>query len=81
MKRSSFFKSLVTLIAAPSVLAKVKIKDIASEPPNPVNLLFQQLTLLTPNYYKEYVEKYGTEDFLKLYNQTGYLYYKNEEVA
>jgi hypothetical protein len=63
MKRSSFFKSLATLIAAPSILAKIQIKDAALKP-TPVNSsLLKDIHLLTPSYYKEYVEKYGNEDF------------------
>lgn len=63
MKRSSFFKSLATLIAAPSVLAKLQIKDSPVKPSIVDKSLFKDLELLTPHYYKEYVEKYGNEDF------------------
>jgi hypothetical protein len=63
MKRSSFFKSLATLIAAPSVLAKIQIKDSPVKPSIVDKSLFKDLQLLTPSYYKESVEKYGNEDF------------------
>lgn len=81
MKRGSFFKSLFTLIVAPSILADINIKDavpvFALTPENSTGL-FNDLQLLTPEYYKHYVEKYGDVDYLKLYNQTGILFYKKE---
>jgi hypothetical protein len=63
MKRSSFFKSLVALVAAPSVLAGIKIKDSPVKVAKVDKSLFKDLQLLTPDYYKHYVEKYGKEDF------------------
>lgn len=57
MNRGQFLRSLFVLAASPKVLAEIKHKTkVASS-------LFKDLQLVTPNYYKHYVEKYGSEDF------------------
>lgn len=67
MNRGSFLKSLVTLIAAPKVIAEINFDKIAA-----TNIatnvgvgrsLISDLQLLTPQYYKQYIEKYGSESY------------------
>lgn len=74
MKRSSFLKSLVTLIFAPKVIKdiefrsveQIKLSNIVNCVP-PSGKLISDLNLLTPHYYKQYVEKYGNESYT-MYN-------------
>lgn len=68
MKRSTFFKSLIAVIAAPKILSEIKW---AKPKPKTVTPLFEQLQLLKPTYYKQYVDKYANEDFTWWLNEIG----------
>ncbi len=70
MNRGSFFKSLLTLIAAPKLLSEIDFTKAVTGESAGVALssgsnmaLISQLQLITPHYYKQYIEKYGSEDF------------------
>jgi hypothetical protein len=66
MTRGSFFKSLLAVIAAPKILAEVNFSTsiIGASIANVGNsALFQDLQLLTPHYYKSYIEKYGSDNY------------------
>lgn len=83
MKRKAFFKSLVTLIVAPKVIAEIKPTiDVVSESTWSVTdldeitttfyssptegitkSLISDLQLLTPQFYKQWVEKYGINEY------------------
>jgi hypothetical protein len=68
MKRSTFFKSLLTLIVAPKAIAEINWDKLAAENvaailPNANATLFNDLQLLTPHYYKQFIEKYGNENY------------------
>jgi len=69
MKRINFFKSLATLILAPSIIENIDLKE-AVAPPNTLDVskpctksLIQDLSLLTPQFYRSHHEKYGSEQY------------------
>lgn len=69
MKRSSFLKSLFTLAVAPKVIGEINFdklvaSNIATASSGVARSLISDLQLLTPQYYKHYVKKYGQEDYL-----------------
>lgn len=70
MKRRLFFKSLVTLAVAPSILSKIDFSPRVSTVQNSksTNNLVSELQLLTPKYYRQYLEKYGGENFTEFIN-------------
>lgn len=93
MKRSAFFKSIATLIAAPKIISEIEpeiliisgtgaisntiaeMRDtwVETEIPIPSRQLFSDLHSLTPQYYKQYQERYGSELFeswLATYSKT-----------
>lgn len=61
MKRKGFFKALVGLIAAPSI-----IKDINWAVPKvqSTGILFSDLNLIVPTYYADLIKKYGNDSYL-----------------
>jgi len=61
MKRSLFLKSLFAIALSPKILAEIEFKKVPAITGS--SELFKNLQLLTPSYYKSYVEKYGSEDF------------------
>lgn len=66
MKRSSFFKTLATLVAAPKILGEINFdklaaSNIAESTAASTRTLISDLQLLTPHYYKRMIEKYGNE--------------------
>lgn len=68
MKRSSFFKTLATLIISPKILGeinfdKVAASNIVAASTVGTGSLITDLQLLTPRYYKQYLEKYGNEEY------------------
>ena len=83
MKRSTFFKSLIAVIAAPKILSEIKwAKPKITKLTVPTSTFYKDLQFVEPYYYKEYVDKYGGEDFtwwLDQYNKTGNLYYRGKD--
>lgn len=64
MKRSTFFKSLIAVIAAPKILSEIKwAKPKITKLVGPSPTLYKDLQYIEPAYYKEYVEMYGSENF------------------
>lgn len=69
MERKSFIRSLLTLAAAPKLIAKLNIPMKAAPLPVGGNAaLFGDLQLLTPNYYTAYFTKYGDQSFVDVMN-------------
>jgi hypothetical protein len=62
MNRAGFLKSILILAASPKVIAEMEFK-----PPllmaDSTKCLFSDLQLLTPHYYKSYIEKYGNVNY------------------
>lgn len=57
----------MTLAAAPEIIAKLNIPAKAAViTAPPTQLLFSQLHMITPAYYKSMVEKYGNDDFVSI---------------
>lgn len=63
MDRRSIIKSLFTIAVAPKVLAELNLEVPVVANPAPANILVSSLQLLTPAYYKAFVEKYGSENW------------------
>lgn len=67
MTRGNFLKSLFALAAAPSVIGELGVCQASVLKPIGAGLinkgLISGLQLLPPHYYKQYVEKYGSEDY------------------
>lgn len=72
MNRGGFLKSLFTLAVAPKVILeiseKLATKNILTVGSGITRSLISNLQLLTPEYYKKYVEKYGQESYV-LWNE------------
>lgn len=66
MKRSSFFKSLVALVAAPSILADIDFARPPVAAPKTNGIILSDLKFVTPTCYKNYLEMYGNEDYAHL---------------
>lgn len=63
MNRRSLIKSLFTIAVAPKVLAELNLESPLVANDGATKGLISSLQLLTPQYYKQFVEKYGSEDF------------------
>lgn len=70
MKRKSFLKSLLVLIAAPKIVKDVDFKKAETIKPSPITgvsgsstQLFNDLNLIMPYYIKELYERYGSENY------------------
>lgn len=63
MNRRSLIKSLFTIAVAPKVLTELNLGTPAASNPIVRKSLISDLQLLTPQFYKSYVEKYGNENF------------------
>ena len=63
MKRRNFFKALVTLIVAPSILTKIDFDLKATQ--KITKSIFDELNFVVPEYYPQYIEKYGEKSYLK----------------
>jgi hypothetical protein len=69
-KNRSLIKSILTLAAAPKILSEIDFKPpIVAKPIS--KGLFSDLQLLTPQYYKAFVDKYGNGDFTTLMEAMG----------
>lgn len=79
MKRSAFFKSLATVIAAPSVLKDVGTISATSVAPQAGTTtgLLADLDLLMPSYIEEIKRKYGAKEIMDIWMQTGVLLYRS----
>lgn len=70
MERKLFFKSIFTLIIAPSILkdvdfrsnAEIKRDDIIARKP-PTGKYMSGEKLLMPEYYDQFVKRYGNENY------------------
>jgi len=58
MERKSFFKALLGLIVAPSIIKDI---DWAIPKVQTTGALFADLNMLMPTYYANYIEEYGSE--------------------
>lgn len=67
MTRGNFLKSLFALAAAPNVIGELGVCQTSVLKPIGVGLInksiISDLQLLTPHYYKQYLEKYGSENY------------------
>lgn len=68
MERKSFFKALLGLIVAPSL-----IKDINWDVPKvqTTGALFNDLNLIIPDYIPQLMAKYGNESYLLVWEILG----------
>lgn len=66
MERKSFFKSLIGLIIAPKVISEIdwEPKNDTLEPAD--DELGTDLNLLIPQYYKQYMDRYGSDSYNKM---------------
>lgn len=63
MNRSSFLKSLFTIVAAPKILSEICVKSSSVAIANTTSELITDLNLLTQYYYKQLMDKYGDESY------------------
>jgi len=68
MNRGSFIKSLATLFAAPNILGEINFEkmvsnNVATTLPGATRTILSDLQLLTPDFYKQMVERYGSESY------------------
>ncbi len=71
MQRGSFFKSLAALVVAPKILAKIDWTKAITKAKPPTTSLFNDLQLLQPAWYNDFVEKYGNENFTDIVKMMG----------
>lgn len=71
MKRSSFLKSILTIIACPKILieASNQIQKINIISLSSTSGFFNDLNLLFPDYYEGFIKKYGSENYTSLIEQ------------
>ena len=83
MNRKIFFKSILGIIAAPSILSKIKWTK-----PKVNSTIISDLQMIKPNYYSDYVAKYGNKEFTWWLTEMGkypidgsieFFYFENKE--
>jgi len=63
MNRRYLIKSILGLAAAPKILAEMNFEPPITPKPLLTKSLIKDMQLITPQYYKGIVEKYGNENW------------------
>lgn len=71
MNRRSVIRCILGLAAAPKILAEVDFKPLVIPTTGATKSLMADLQLLTPQFYKTMVEKYGDANFTTLMEVVG----------
>lgn len=88
MDRKSFLRSIVLLAVAPKIIAEMDYKP-PMKAPSLNGQIVKDLQLLTPAYYKSFVEKYGNDDFIETMQHIGqhadpmpnYFWFENRRIS
>ena len=71
MNRRSVIRCILGLAAAPKILAEVDFKPLVIPTTGATKSLMADFQLLTPQFYKTMVEKYGNTNFTTLMEVVG----------
>lgn len=71
MNRRSLIKCILGLATAPKILAEINFNPPVIANVDLTKSLIGDLQLLTPQFYKSYIDKYGSHDFAWWLNEIG----------